>query len=218
MQDPCQAEPKKRRRRKDARPAEIVVAAMRLWSERGFAATRLDDVAAGAGVAKGTIYLYFPSKEALFEAAVVERVVGTIERAGDFAQGFDGSTEALLMRFFETIRAELVDGGATVFLKVLLAEGYRFPEIVERYETVALQRGMATIRAILARGVDRGDLRPEARDVDPRLVMAPALLLALWGAVFTRLPVPDMRESLRQHVTILMHGLGAADEAPKPPA
>lgn len=208
MEEPTPPTERKRRRRKDARPSEIIAAAMQLWAERGFAATRLDDVAAGAGIAKGTIYRYFPSKEALFEAALQERIVAMMDRAKVMAQGFDGTMEAMLSRFFEAIRAELVDAGSSVFLRVLLSEGHRFPELVARYERVVLSRGLSTVRAILAAGVARGDLRPEAVDCDPRIIMAPAMMLPLWGTVFTTEGRPDMRAALDQHVAILMGGLG----------
>lgn len=208
MQDPKPDTEKKRRRRKEARPAEIIAAAMRLWDERGFAATRLEDVAAGADIAKGTIYRYFPSKEALFEAALQARIVATMDRATEMAQGFDGPTKVMLARFFEAIRAELVDGGSSVFLRVLLSEGHRFPDLVARYETVVLSRGMFTVRAILAAGVARGDLRPEALDLDPRIIMAPAMMLSLWGTVFSIDGLPTMQQALDQHVAILMGGLG----------
>jgi AcrR family transcriptional regulator len=208
MQDPMPETAKRRRRRKDARPAEIIAAAMQLWGERGFAATRLEDVAAGADIAKGTIYRYFPSKEALFEAALQARIVTTMDRAKKMAQGFDGPTKMMLSRFFETIRTELVDGGSSVFLRVLLSEGHRFPDLVSLYEKVVLSRGMFTVRAILAAGVARGDLRSEAVDFDPRIIMAPAMMLSLWGTVFSTEGLPDMREALDQHVAILVGGLG----------
>ncbi|NJM82012.1 MAG: TetR/AcrR family transcriptional regulator [Tabrizicola sp.] len=208
MQDPTPESEKKRQRRKEARPAEIIAAAMRLWAERGFAATRLEDVAAGAGIAKGTIYRYFPSKEALFEAALQDRIAATMDRAREMAQGFDGPTEQMLTGFFETIRAELVDGGSSVFLRVLLSEGHRFPALVARYEKVALTRGLSTVRAILAAGVARGDLRPEAVDCDPRLIMAPAMMLAIWGTVLSTEGLLDISAALRQHVAILIGGLG----------
>jgi TetR/AcrR family transcriptional regulator len=208
MQDCTPDTEKKRHRRKNARPAEIIAAAIRLWAERGFAATRLEDVAAGAEIAKGTIYRYFPSKEALFEAALQARVVATMDRAKEMAQGFDGPTKVMLARFFDSIRTELVDGGSSVFLRVLLSEGHRFPEVVSRYEKVVLSRGMSTVRAILAAGVARGDLRPDAVDCDPRIIMAPAMMLSLWGTVFTTEGLPDMRSALDQHVEILICGLG----------
>jgi TetR/AcrR family transcriptional regulator len=210
MQDASDTEPRKRQRRKDARPAEIILAAMRLWAERGFAATRLDDVAVGAGIAKGTIYRYFPSKESLFEAALQERIVATMDRARDMAQGFGGPTEMVLSHFLAAIRAELVEGGSSVFLRILLSEGHRFPQLVSRYESLALSHGLTTIRAILLRGVDRGELRPEAADCDPRLIVAPVMMLAMWDTVFAVEGLPDMTTSLSQHVAILMKGLGTA--------
>ncbi|WP_428927711.1 TetR/AcrR family transcriptional regulator [Marinibacterium sp. SX1] len=199
---------KRRQRRKDARPAEIIAAAMELWKDKGFAATRLEDVARGAGVAKGTIYLYFASKEALFEAAVEDRVIGNMDRARQAADLLDGPTEDVLLAFFERIRSEMVEGGSFIFLKVLLAEGHRFPDLVARYEANVLRRGFDTVQGILRRGVARGDLRPEAADVDPRLVMAPAMMLSLWGTVFQGVPVPDVHLLLRQHVTLLLGSLG----------
>lgn len=208
MQVPNPDTDKKRQRRKDARPAEIIAAAMRLWAERGFSATRLEDVAAGANIAKGTIYRYFPSKEALFEAALQDRIVATMDRAKVMVQGFDGPTNVMLARFFDAIRVELVDKGSSVFMRVLLSEGHRFPDLVARYEQVVLSRGMSTVRAILAAGVARGDLRPEAVDCDPRIIMAPAMMLSLWGTVFTAQGLPDMRAALDQHVAILIGGLG----------
>lgn len=210
MQETIPTPDRKRQRRKDARPAEIIGSAMRLWDERGFAATRLEDVAVGAGIAKGTIYRYFSSKEALFEAALQARIVTTMDRARDMAQGFDGPAEAMLARFFDTIRAELAEGGASVFLRILLAEGHRFPALVQRYETIVLSRGLSTVRAILAAGVARGDLRPEAVETDPRVIMAPAMMLALWDRVFTGGSLPDTRTALGQHVAILIRGLGRA--------
>ncbi len=211
MQHPNTEPERKRRRRKDERPAEIITAAMRLWSERGFAATRLEDVAAEAHIAKGTIYRYFPSKEALFEAAMQARIATTMDRAKEAAQSFDGSSAEMLARFFDTIRAELVDAGSSIFLRVLLSEGQRFPDLVTRYEKVVLSHGMSSVRAILAAGVARGDLRPEAADCDPRLIMAPAIMLSLWSTVFTTEGLPEMKASLDQHVAILIHGLGRRD-------
>lgn len=208
MQDPIETSPKKRRRRKEARPAEIIAAAMELWRERGFSATRLEDVAAGAGIAKSTIYLYFPSKEALFEAAVQERLANNTERAKSAMQDFDGPTEAMLLHFFEAIRSEMVEGGSFIFLKILLSEGHRFPDLVARYETLALRPGIEAVRGILRRGVERGELRPEAAEIEPRLVMAPAMMLALWGTVFQGVPVPDAGQVLQQHVRMLLSSLG----------
>ncbi|QFT82006.1 putative HTH-type transcriptional regulator YfiR [Roseovarius sp. THAF27] len=208
MQDQSQKNRKRRQRRKDARPTEIIQAAMDLWKERGFSATRLEDVAAGAGIAKGTIYLYFPSKEALFEAAVEERLVANMQSAEQVVASFDGTTEELLLGFFDKIRGEMVEGGAFIFLKVLLSEGHRFPDLVSRYENTVMKRGIETVRCILRRGIDRGELRSEAAEYDPLLIMAPAMMLSLWGTVFPGITAPDAHQVLRQHVGMLLASFG----------
>jgi len=198
---------RKRTRRKDARPAEIISAAMALWSERGFAATRLEDVASAAGVAKGTIYLYFRSKEALFEAALRDRLVSMMEATGEGLAQFEGSTEAFLKRFFRAVRVRLFDEGAIVLLRVLLGEGHRFPALVTLYREIALGRALQTTRDILARGVARGELRPAAAMLDTRLLMAPIVFGALTANLLEAL-LPAVDDSyIDAHVDTLMHGL-----------
>ena len=214
MQVPSQPSPpvsdlpkRGRTRRKDARPAEIIGAAMALWSERGFAATRLEDVASAAGVAKGTIYLYFRSKEALFEAALRDRLVSMMEATGEGLAQFEGSTEAFLKRFFRAVRARLFDEGAIVLLRVLLGEGHHFPALVKLYREVALTRGLQTAKDILARGVARGELRPAAAALDPRLLMAPIVVGALMANLFEDALPPIDEAYIDAHVDTLMHGL-----------
>ncbi len=208
MNDTTKKTPKKRERRKEARPDEIIAAAIELWKVRGFAATRLEDVAVGAGVAKGTIYRYFSSKEALFEAAVEARIVRSVDQANQSADLFEGTTEEALLTFFEKVRREMVEGGSFIFLKVLISEGHRFPELVERYEATVLRRGFDAVRRLLLRGVARGELKPEAAEFDPRLVMAPAMMLSLWGTVFPGVGAPDARQLHKQNVALLLGSLG----------
>lgn len=160
-------------------------------------------------IAKGAIYLYFPSKEALFETALKERLVDTRGNAKAMAQGVDGSNEELMLLFFEKARTEMVEGRAFTFLKILLAEDHRFPDLVTRYKDVVLRPGLEAVRGLLRRGVERKELRPEAADIEPRLVTAPTILLTLWGTVFQGVPAPDAHEVWKQHVAILLRSLGA---------
>lgn len=202
------ASPRRRQRRKDARPAEIVAAAMALWAERGYAATRLDDVAAQAGIAKGTVYLYFPSKAALFEAALRERLDTTFGDAMGQALQSPLATAELLAQFFDALRQRLIEAGAGVLLKVLIGEGHRFPELVALHRELAVERGMRAIRAILARGVARGELHVDALTLDPRLVMAPALVAALWSILYPEAAAADDPATLlHQHLGLLLRGL-----------
>lgn len=209
MSDPTQGPPRARprQRRKDARPQEIVEAAMQLWAEKGFAGTRLDDVATHAGVAKGTIYLYFPSKEALFEAALRQTLVATMDAAGQDVGNYEGDTRGLLGLFFERVRRELVDTGSIVLMRILIGEGHRFPALVALHREIALGRGMATLRSILQRGVDRGELRPDALQTDPRIVMGPVMMAALWSLVYPDATFPPLSALIDQHAQVLARGL-----------
>lgn len=201
--------PRRRQRRKDARPQEIVEAAMRLWAEKGFAATRLDDVAAEAGVAKGTIYLYFASKEALFEAALRQTLVATMESASGQAESFSGNTRELLTLFFGLVQRQLEESGAVVLMKVLIGEGHRFPALVALHREIALSRGMETLKRILQRGVERGELRADALGTDPRIIMGPIMTAALWSLVYKDAIFPPVRTMIDQHVEIIVKGLSA---------
>jgi AcrR family transcriptional regulator len=200
-------DPLKRRRRKEARPGEIIAAGLAEFAEKGFAATRLEDVGTRAGVSKGTIYLYFPSKEALFEAAVRERLVTLMEGLAEEATAHDGPVEDLLRHLLEAIYARLVGGDAGVLLKVLIAEGQRFPKLVELYRTMALSRGMALIRSILARGIAKGEIRDAPAASDPRLVIAPAIVAAIFTQVFARGAPLDRDAFLEAHLDLVLNGL-----------
>lgn len=204
---------KRRQRRKDARPGEIIDAAMALWAEKGFAATRLDDIASEAGIAKGTIYRYFSSKEDLFEQSVETRLVATMDSIGAHGATFDGTTEELLRQFFDAMLSQMADQKGYVFIKVLISEGHRFPDMVERYRTVALARGMQVVRGILARGVARGELHPNAADTDPRLIVGPVILATLWDVVFNADSPAERRAFIDSFVRLLMRGLGPTEDA-----
>ena len=198
---------RKRTRRKDARPAEILDAGLAEFGEKGFAGARLEDVARRAGIAKGTIYLYYGSKEALFEAAVRDRLVATIDDLSATAGRFEGSTEALLSTLLGRIYDELVGTDSIVLLKVLVAEGNRFPSLVALYREVALARGMALVSAIVARGVARGEIRPGPAAGDPRIVMAPTIAAAIWTILFGREAPLDREAFLAAHLDLLANGL-----------
>jgi AcrR family transcriptional regulator len=205
---------KRRTRRKAARPGEILAAGLALFAERGFAATRLEDVAAAAGVAKGTIYLYFPSKEALFEAALRDRLSGAVAAADAAAREADGGLEAEMAAFLGAIYARLFEGDAPVLLKILVADGSRFAPLVALYRDLVIDRGLAAIRLMLDRAAARGELRLPAEAVDPRQVVAPALVAALWRLLFGDAELS--RDAYAAgHVDLLMRGL-LADRRPPP--
>src|SRR5215468_8720523 len=197
-------------RRKEARPAEIVAAALQLFSNRGFAATRLEDVATVAGVSKGTVYLYFESKEQLFEAVVREAVAPNIARAEALVGGFEGPTSDLLRALFAFV-GEVLETPITGVMKLIVSEAGNFPQLARMYADLVLRRAFALLRRILERGVVRSEFRLMDLDASVPLVVAPVLLLGLWKHSFgahTQLTL-DRRQVLQAHCENLLRGLAA---------
>src|SRR5262245_15309761 len=175
--------PRRWERRKEARPGELVAAALQLFSERGFAATRLEDVATVAGVSKGTVYLYFESKEQLFEAVVREAVAPNIARAEALVDAFEGSTPDLLRALFRFI-GEVLETPLTGVMKLIVSESGNFPQLARMYADLVLRRVFALLRRILERGITRGEFRPLDLDATVPLVAAPVVLLGVWKHSF----------------------------------
>ena len=174
-----QPSPPRWRRRKEARPDEILAAALASFAERGFAATRLDDVAARAGISKGTLYLYFNGKEELFEAVVRATLVPNLERLEALSATFDGPSAQLLERLLLTI-AGVVDSQVGAIPKLVIAEAGNFPELARFYLDEVVRRGLRLIGTIVRRGIGRGEFRPIDVDHAVFCVIAPMLLAALW--------------------------------------
>jgi len=170
----------KRERRKEARPGELLEAALDLFVEKGFAATRSEEVAARAGVSKGTLFLYFPSKEELFKAVVVENLSGRFTEWNREFDAFEGSTTDMLrycMRvWWERIGSTKVSGLA----KLMLSEGRNFPELAEFYRLEVVRPGHSLLRRIVQRGIDSGEFAPVDVDLAIYAVIAPMMFLMLW--------------------------------------
>jgi len=169
-----------RRRRKEARPAELIDAALDLFVEKGFAATRLEDVAARAGVSKGTLYLYFDSKEELFKAVVREGLLPALAEGEALVAGFVGGSEELLREvmsgMWALIGAQRIGG----IPKLIFAEARNFPEIAAFYHQEVILRGTALIGGVIARGVASGEFRPVNLQVAIHIVIAPVLMRMIW--------------------------------------
>jgi AcrR family transcriptional regulator len=211
MQAPQDTKPRWERR-KDARPQELLAAALEQFVERGYAATRLEDVAKRAGVSKGTLYLYFANKEELFKAVVRDNIVATIGQAEQDAATFDGPSGellgALLMKWWEEICATPL-GGIT---KLMLAEGNNFPELAQFYNHEVVARGSSLFTRVLARGVERGEFRPLDPVIMTQVLIAPVIMLMMWTHSF--MPTCDMpqippQEFMDAFITTTLRGLKA---------
>lgn len=200
-----------RRRRKEARPQELTAAALALFTERGFAATRLEDVAARAGVSKGTLYLYFDSKEALFEAVIREGMIPAMNEGRTMLEEHQGSAaellRCLLLGWWELLgESEL--GGVP---KLMVSEAGNFPKVAVYYRENVIDPGRALLREALQRGVAQGEFRPLqdlAMAVD--VIFAPILMLAVWRHSIGPCCAEEERDPVRfleTHFDLLINGL-----------
>jgi AcrR family transcriptional regulator len=196
------------RRRKEARPDEILAAALASFAERGFAATRLEDVAARAGISKGTLYLYFDGKEELFEAVVRATLVPNLERLEALSATFEGPSAHLLQRLLLTI-AGVVDSRVGAIPKLVIAEAGNFPKLARFYLDEVVRRGLRLIGTILRRGIGRGEFRPIDVDHAVFCVIAPMLIAALWkNSLEPHDDAPlDAQALARAHLDLLLRGL-----------
>ena len=172
-------------RRKDARPQELLAAALDLFVDRGYAATRLEDVARRAGVSKGTLYLYFENKQELFKAVVRENIVEVIGKAeSDVAAASGASCGELLRGMLDKWWREVGLTRAAGLAKLVMAEAGNFPEIAAFYNDEVIERGNGLIASIVRRGVASGEFAPVDPDVMTRVLTAPVLMLMLWSHSF----------------------------------
>ena len=197
-----------RSRRKDERPSELVAAALDLFVERGFAATRLDDVAARAGVSKGTLYLYFESKEALFKAVIEEAIVPLLASAEDVIANDQGTSIDLLRRllngWWEQIGATRLAGVP----KLIIAEARNFPAVAQYYHDAVIVRGRALLRTLLQRGIERGEFRPLDLETAIDVIYAPLMMLVVWrSSLCFCAKETDPATYLRTHFDLLVQGL-----------
>jgi AcrR family transcriptional regulator len=199
------------RRRKEARPEEILSAALESFAERGFAATRIEDVAARAGISKGTLYLYFNGKEELFKAVVRQALLPNLARIEALAASFEGPSASLLERLLATV-AGVVESRVGAIPKLVIAEAGNFPDLARFYLDEVVHRGLGLIATILRRGIARGEFR--AIDVEHAVfcVIAPLLIAALWKNSLEphdQAGPLDVQALVRAHLDLLLRGLEA---------
>ncbi|MEA2862054.1 MAG: hypothetical protein QOC84_10 [Bradyrhizobium sp.] len=189
-----------------ARAAErrqaIIEAAMDEFIARGFAATRLDDVAKRAGVAKGTIYLHFSDKEALFQELIRTALGPLISRlAAPPPPG--GSIRAALEAFAQTFAQEVVATRRGDIVRLIVAEGARFPAIADFYYREVVSRGMAGMRTLIELGIARGEIQQQGLTRFPQIVVAPAIVAVIWQGLFGRQAPLDAAAMLRVHLDLI---------------
>jgi len=174
----------------------------------------MDDIAARAGVTKGTIYLYFDSKEAVFKALVRDTIGRMLFSTVENARSFEGSATELLRNMLRSISDVVANSDNVVLPKIILAEAGNFPELARFYREEIIEHGLNFLMSIIARGIKAGEFRPVPPEHAARLCMAPVLLAALWRTTFAKFdPVPyDIRGLIETHIDVLLTGLSAKEE------
>jgi len=191
-----------------ARREAILSAALDEFAAQGFAATRLDDVARRAGVAKGTIYLHFRDKEALFQdlvRSVLSPLVGMLETIAQT----DAPLRSLAERIVEVFVSEIYGTRRKDVIRLIITEGPRFPHLAEFYYREVLSRVIQAIRGLLWHALERGELENEAILRFPQLLVAPGLVAIIWSGLFDRFEPLDVRALMHAHLDLLFKEGGA---------
>jgi AcrR family transcriptional regulator len=200
----------KRERRKEARPGELLDAALDLFVEKGFAATRSEEVAARAGVSKGTLFLYFPSKEELFKAVVRENISGRFKEWNDEFEAFEGDSADMLRYCMKVWWDRLGAGRASGITKLVISEARNFPDIAAFYQQEVIRPANELIRRILQRGVDRGEFRALDLDYAVFSIIAPMIFLIMMkhslGACAPQGVPLDPERYIASQIETLLHG------------
>ena len=210
--------PPRWQRRKDARPTEILAAALAAFVEHGFAATKLEDVARRAGVTKGTLYLYFESKEALFKAVVRETIVPLLTAAEQMVDDHAGSPEELLRRLVLQWWESLEGAELAGIPKLVMSETANFPELAQFWFDEVVQRGRQIFAGVIRRGIADGTFREVDVDLAVRAIIAPVLMEAIWRHSFQacereRFAVEPYLET---SIGIYLRGVAAPERNPGP--
>jgi AcrR family transcriptional regulator len=197
------------RRRKDARPEEIISAALEVFADRGFAATKLEDVARRAGVTKGTIYLYFENKEALFKALIRQTIVPVLAQGEELAKSFTGSARELFERLVREYWRLVGETSLVGIPKLMMAEANNFPELARFYYEEVVTRGHRLMAGVLERGIKAGEFRPVNVAVATKLAMAPVMHAVIARRAFSAcMPEGfDVAKYLDTHIDLYLHGI-----------
>lgn len=215
MQDPMTKTsnlPGKREQQKEARRIAIIDAALEEFTAQGFTAAKLDDVAVRAGIGKGTIYLYFDSKESLFKEVVRRNMMPgeeLREQFDNFVQNYEGSASTLLETHFRNMYQFMQDEKIPPLIAMLFGEAVRFPELSRFFHDEVIRVAQEMLRRIIRRGVESGEFRESALELYTQLMIAPVLIGALWKLQFQEFAPLDMEHYVDMHIDYLLRALKA---------
>lgn len=197
----------RRAQQKQAKRLALVEAALNVFSRVGFAAAKMDDVAEEAGVSKGTVYLYFDSKEQLFEGMVKTKMMPMLDGISEAMDRANGSATDRLKAYLRFFYKNVLNGDRRQIMRLILAEGPNFPHLAEYYYANVLSRGQAMIETILAQGVESGEFRQMQGHGLMQNIAAGALVAGLWKLVFDSFQPIDLDAYFETHVDLVLNGL-----------
>lgn len=199
------------RRRAEARPDEVLDAALELFVEKGFAATRVEDIATRAGLSKGAVYLYFPSKEAILEGLVRRAVLPIANNAIAFLENYSGDPRLVIGTVMKMIAGRLADPKLVAIPRLLIREIIHFPEFAQMYRREVLDRVIPAVQKLIANGITEGYLRPVDPELTVRSIVGPIMLHMLMAEIFGMTPKGGLSldRLVDNHLTILFDGLSA---------
>jgi len=200
------AEPRFQRRKED-RPAEITQAALAAFAEKGYAATRVDEVAKRAGVSKGLLYLYFKTKEDLFKAVIRSFLSPRIDALISNIEETDLSAEEFLRGPFLAFAKSLPKSPAKILVRLMIAEGPKHPDLVQWYWDNVVSRALAALRTLIERGVDNGEFRESAVDEFPQLLVTPVFFSMIFTIVFKQQMNLDTDRFIEAHVEMVLDSI-----------
>lgn len=197
------------RRRAEARPDEVLDAALDLFIEKGFAAARVEDIARRAGLSKGAVYLYFPSKEAILEALVRRAIVPIAQGAGAALEHFPGGPHEAFMMLFALMSQRLADPRVLAIPKLIIREVGAFPDLAAMYRREVIERVVPILVGVVRRGVETGVFRPVDPELAVRSIFGPIGMHLIMAEIFGIVPEGglNLRGLVESHLDILTHGL-----------
>ncbi len=200
------AEPRFQRRKED-RPAEITQAALAAFAEKGYAATRVDEVAKRAGVSKGLLYLYFKTKEDLFKAVIRSFLSPRIDALISNIEETELSAEEFLRGPFLAFARSLPKSPAKILVRLMIAEGPKHPDLIAWYWDNVVSRALAALRSLIERGVDNGEFRESALNEFPQLLVTPVLFSVVWMNIFQPHSSLDTDRFIEAHVEMVLDSI-----------
>ena len=196
------------RRRKEERPAEILTSALRLFAEKGFALTNLNHIAKGAGVSKGTLYLYFDSKETLFKAVINEFVLPQIAKAEEQAMQYSGSISDLMFELQERWRINVLETELSGIPKIMMAEASNFPDLAQFYLENVIQRTRNFVSNLISIGIKRGEFISCDSEYAARTFLTPLVFSAVWKHSLAPFDTDyDVEEYLKSNLDVFLRGI-----------